>query len=263
VFSDKHLSWNWDDAKWMYDTARELKMPLMAGSSLPVTWRRPPIDVKRGARLVEAVGISYHTLDAYGFHALEMLQCLCERRRGGETGVAAVQCLEGAPVWKARDAGRFDARLLDTAWSYREHPTRSRTPLDEFVLVPTAFFIEYRDGFRATILTLNPVNDEWCIGWKQAEDPEPRSTLFWTQEARPFGHFSFLVQGIERMIHSGNPAWPVERTLLTTGLLDALLKSRLRGGLRLETPHLAITYQPTFDWEEPPPPPRGRPLDGR
>src|SRR5438270_707475 len=67
VFSDKHLSWNWDDAKWMYDTARELKVPLMAGSSLPITWRRPSLDLKRGARLSEAVGISYHTLDAYGF----------------------------------------------------------------------------------------------------------------------------------------------------------------------------------------------------
>src|SRR5205807_1681149 len=263
VFSDKHLSWNWDDAKWMYDTARELKVPLMAGSSLPVTWRRPSLDLKRGARLSEAVGISYHTLDAYGFHALEMVQCLCERRRGGEGGVAAVQCLEGPEVWKAREAGRFDASLFHAALSRREHATPSQAPLQESVPRPTAFFIDYRDGFRATILTLNPANDEWCMGWRQADRREPRSTLFWTQETRPFGHFTFLVQGIERMIHSGRPAWPVERTLLTTGLLDALLTSRLRGGVRLETPHLAIAYRPTCDWQEPAPPPEGRPLDGR
>jgi hypothetical protein len=235
----------------------------MAGSSLPVTWRRPPIDLKRGARLIEAVGISYHTLDAYGFHALEMLQCLCERRSGGEAGVAAVQCLEGPAVWKARDAGRFDAGLFDAAWSRRSHATASRSRLEGSVPGPTAFLIEYRDGFRGTILTLNPINDSWSIGWREAEEPEPRSTLFWTQEARPFGHFSFLLQGIERMIHSGRPSWPVERTFLTTGLLDALLTSRLRGGMRLETPQLAIAYQPTFNWQEPPPPPPGRPLDGR
>ena len=261
VFTDKHLSWNWADAKWMYDTARELKIPLMAGSSLPGTWRRPPIDVTRGARLIEAVGISYHTLDGYGFHALEMLQCLCERRRGGETGVSAVQCLEGPEVWKARAAGRFDANLFEAAWSRREGITKAR--LEESVPRPSAFLIEYRDGFRATILTLNPVNGEWCIGWREAAEAVPRSTLFWTQEARPFGHFTFLVQGIDRMLQTGQPAWPVERTLLTTGLLDALLTSRLRGGIRLETPHLAIKYQPTFEWSETVAPPQGRPLDGQ
>ena len=263
VFSDKHLSWNWDDAKWMYDTARELKVPLMAGSSLPITWRRPSLDLKRGARLSEAVGISYHTLDAYGFHALEMVQCLCERRRGGEVGVAAAQCLEGPAVWKARDAGRFDSKLLDAAWTRREQATRSKGRLEESVPNPTAFFIEYRDGFRATILTLNPANAEWCAGWREADEPEPRSTLFWTQEARPFGHFTFLVQGIERMIHTGQPTWPAERTLLTTGMLEALLISRLRGGVRLETPHLAIRYQPTFDWHEPAPPPQPLDLSGQ
>jgi len=261
VFTDKHLSWNWADAKWMYDTARELKIPLMAGSSLPVTWRRPPIDVTRGARLIEAVGISYHTLDGYGFHALEMLQCLCERRRGGETGVGAVQCLDGPEVWKARDTGRFDAKLFEAAWSRRERITKAR--LEETVPRPNAFAIEYLDGFRATILTLNPVNGEWCIGWREAAEAEPRSTLFWTQEARPFGHFTFLVQGIDRMIQTGQPTWPVERTLLTTGLLDALLTSRLCGGVRLETPHLAIEYQPTFEWQEPSAAPQGRPLDGQ
>ena len=79
VFVDKHLADNWADSKWLHDTAKELKIPLMAGSSLPVLWRYPPVDVKRGAKLKEIVAVSYHTLDAYGFHALEMVQCLAER----------------------------------------------------------------------------------------------------------------------------------------------------------------------------------------
>lgn len=261
VFSDKHLSWNWKDAQWMYDTAKQFSIPLMAGSSLPVTWRRPSADVNRGARLTEAVGISYHTLDGYGFHALEMLQCLCERRRGGEVGVAAVQCLEGAEVWKARDAGRFDASLLQEAWSRRPGASLAIEQLEKRVPNPTAFLIEYRDGFRAAILTLNPVNSDWSIAWK--EGAETRSTLFWTQEARPFGHFTFLLQGIEQMMRTGRPTWPAERTLLTTGMLDALLTSKLRGGVRVETPHLAIAYRPTFHWQPPPPPPPNRPLDSQ
>lgn len=256
VFSDKHLSWNWDDAKWMYDTARELRIPFMAGSSLPGTWRHPPDEVRLGAHLTEAVGISYHTLDAYGFHALEMLQCLCERRGGGETGVAAVRCLDGADVWKTK---RFDSELFESALSRRERPKMD--DLTKRVPNPTAFLIEYRDGFRAAILTLNPANSDWCIAWR--EDNKLRSTLFWTQEARPFGHFTFLVQGFEQMMHTGKPTWPVERTLLTTGMLDALLRSKERGGIRLETPQLAINYRPTFEWKEPPAPQPGRPLDAQ
>jgi hypothetical protein len=261
VFSDKHLSWNWADAKWMYDASRELRFPLMAGSSLPVLWRRPPIEVELGAAMTEAVGISYHTLDAYGFHALEGLQCLCERRRGGEVGVAAVQCLEGPAVWKARDAGRFDGALFEAAMARREHTNRFKGRIEDAVKDPILFLIEYRDGFRAAILTLNYANDEWCIAWRQRDRKEPLSTLFWTQEARPFGHFTFLTQGIEQMMHTGKPAWPVERTLLTTGTLDALLISKLKGGSRIDTPHLAVAYQPTFTWREPPAPPPDRPIN--
>src|SRR5207249_1555201 len=87
VFLDKHLADNWTDAKFIYDSARELKIPLMAGSSLPVTWRRPPADVKHGSRIREIVAITYHTTDAYGFHALEFVQALAEPRPGRQHGL--------------------------------------------------------------------------------------------------------------------------------------------------------------------------------
>src|SRR5919202_933474 len=73
VVNDKHLSASWKDAKWMYDKARELFVPFMAGSSLPVTWRRPPLKLPKGCDLVEAVQVGYGPLEAYGFHALEAL----------------------------------------------------------------------------------------------------------------------------------------------------------------------------------------------
>src|SRR5919202_28612 len=73
VFNDKHLSAEWKDARWMYDKARELFVPFMAGSSLPVTWRRPPLKLPKGCDLVEAVQVGYGPLEAYGFHALEAL----------------------------------------------------------------------------------------------------------------------------------------------------------------------------------------------
>ncbi|MBT4483885.1 MAG: hypothetical protein HOC71_09435, partial [Candidatus Latescibacteria bacterium] len=107
VFSDKHLSVDWDEAKWMYDQSREMNFPLMAGSSLPLAWRYPKIELEIGTPVEKAVVSFYGGKEAYGFHALESLQCMVERRRGGETGVAAVECLEGADVWKWTDANQW------------------------------------------------------------------------------------------------------------------------------------------------------------
>jgi len=118
VFSDKHLSAEWKDAKWVYDRARELFVPLLAGSSLPVTWRRPELKLPKDCELTEAVAIGYGPFEAYGFHALEGLQCMAERRKGGETGVKAVQCLSGEEMWKALDAGRWSKKLLEAAMGH-------------------------------------------------------------------------------------------------------------------------------------------------
>lgn len=252
VFCDKHLADNWKDAKWLYDTAGHLKVPLMAGSSLPVLWRYPPLDVTRGAKLKEIVAVSYHTLDAYGFHALEMVQCLAERRAGGETGVKQVRLLSGDAVWKAN----FDRALLRSALSrLKRSAYKPANDLKALVKKPTLIIIDYSDGFRANILTLNYEVAEWAVAWR--EGTQEKSTTFWTQEARPYMHFSYLVKGIERMIHTGRPTWPAERTLLTSAVLDAALISRLRKGVVVPTPYLNFAYQSGWNWKQPPPPPTG------
>ena len=74
VFNDKHLSWNWEWAKEMYDTSRSMGFPLMAGSSLPVTWRRPELELPLETAIDEALVAAHGPLDSYGFHALETLQ---------------------------------------------------------------------------------------------------------------------------------------------------------------------------------------------
>ncbi len=262
VFHDKHLADNWEDAKWIYDRARELKIPLMAGSSLPVLWRDPPVDVRRGAKLKQLVAVSYHRLDAYGFHAVEAVQALAERRAGHETGLAAVQCLTGAAVWDAERRGVYDRQLLDAALSrLQASPLLPGRSLQEIVPKPVLFVMDYRDGLRANILTLNDAVAEWSAAWQYA-DGTVESTLFRTQELRPFMHFTYLLQGVEQMMHSGQPAWPVERTLLSSGALDALLISKRDGQQRLATPWLDVRYECQWNWKQPPPPPPGRPLNG-
>lgn len=262
VFIDKHLADTWEDAHWIYQASQRLGFPIMAGSSLPTLWRRPPADVRPGQPLREMVAVSYHTLDAYGFHALEMVQTLAEQRQGGETGIASVQCLEGQAVWEAGEAGLYSTNLLHAAIGRLERQPRQGRTLKELARNPVLFLLSYRDGFKASVLTLNGAVAEWAVAWQAADDPAIRSTLFWTQEARPFMHFTYLLNGFERMVLTGKPAWPPERTLMTSGALDALLISKRDGGILVQTPHLEFAYPPAPPWTEPPPPPAGRPISG-
>ncbi len=263
VFIDKHLADNWTDAKWIYDTAARMKIPLMAGSSLPVLWRYPPADVRRDAKLKELVAISYHTLDGYGFHAMEMMQSLVERRAGGETGVKSVHCVEGDAVWEAGRHGVYDPQLLAAALSrLREKPIPKGKSVEQVAKQPVLMTINYRDGLRVNVLSLNYAVLEWASAWRYADSDEIQSTLFWTQEERPFMHFTYLLKGVEQMMHTGEPAWRVERTLLTSGVLDALLESK-RQGRPLETPYLNVQYKQSWNWHQPPPPPPGRPIQGQ
>jgi hypothetical protein len=66
--------------------------------------------------------------------------------------------------------------------------------------------------------------------------PDGRTTLA--------SFFSPLVNNMEKMYLSGKPTYPVERTLLTTGLTASGVESLYRKQVRVETPHLAIPYQP-------------------
>src|SRR6195256_6317889 len=115
LFSDKHLSWNWEWARKMYDTARELHFPFMAGSSLPVTWRTPSVEMPLGARISEALCVCYGGVDSYDFHGLETIQCMVERRHGGETGVEWVQAYRGDKFWDALREGVWPRPLMDAA----------------------------------------------------------------------------------------------------------------------------------------------------
>lgn len=259
VFVDKHLADNWADAKHIYDTARELNIPLMAGSSVPGSWRHPAADVERDAPVDEIVVLTFGSTDHYGFHALECLQAVAEQRRGGETGVRAVQCLTGDSVWAAQRENRFDPELFDAAMARLTRRPNPGKSLEESVKDPILWRVEYVDGLRATVLELNGAVSEWTGAWRYRSDRRIESTQFWTQEARPAAHFTLLLNGIENMMLAGRPSWNVERTLMTSGLLDALLQSRANGGVRKETPYLQFNYQPAWRWKQPPLPPPDRP----
>lgn len=239
VFNDKHLSPAWSDTKWMYDRAKKLKVPFMAGSSLPVSFRDPGISVPLGSEIESAVGIGYGGIESYGFHALEVYQCLMERRRGAEQGVKWVQCLRGDELWKAIDEGKVAKDVLQAALAVVPHRKDYDFRQDKG---STLFLFQYVDDHLGAVLML-PVGGT-SVSVKIKGQPLPIATRFEERSDPRFPHFAYLLKAIERMIHSGQPTYPVERTLLTSGILDRAITSLAEGGKRLMTPELAIEYQP-------------------
>lgn len=252
VFSDKHLSATWEDARAVYDAARKRMVPMLAGSSVPVSWRKPDLELPIGCELTGAVQVGYGPFEGYGFHAIEGLQCMVERRKGGETGVRAVQVVSGPEMWKAMDAGRFSQTLTEAGFARvpakRQGDYRTLTARKE--RSSSAILIEYTDGFRAAVLVTNGYlldgdGGGFAFAGQIRGEAEPRSCQFYLQGHDPFGHFIYLVKAIDSLIQTGHSPIPVERTLLTTGILDAAMNSRHENGKRIATPHLAgIRYQP-------------------
>jgi hypothetical protein len=258
VFNDKHLSWKWEWAKDMYDTSRRMRFPLMAGSSLPVTWRTPSIEMPLGSRIREAVSVCYGGVDSYDFHGLETLQCMVERRNGGETGVKWVQAYRGDAFWKAQREGVWPKDLVEAALcrSHTLKPARQgfnhvfpgAEEMRSLVKDPTAYCYEHQDGLKCTMLLMGGLVEDFNF----AARLDGQAGIFSTQMYLPMppartslaNFFSPLVNNVEQMFLTGKETYPPERTLLTTGLTAAGVESLFRQQTRYDTPHLGIAYQP-------------------
>ncbi len=167
VFVDKHLADNWEDAKYIHDTARELGIPLMANSSVPVSWRMPPADVVRGDDLEDVVILTYGSTDHYGFHTPECLQAVVEQRRGGETGIRAVQAHQDVAVWQWLGERKVAPDLLEAALRTLGDEPLSLETLRAKVPRPILWHVEYSDGLRASVLELNGAVNGWAGAWRR------------------------------------------------------------------------------------------------
>ena len=259
VFNDKHLSWNFDWAREMVDTSIELGFPLMAGSSLPVTRRLPPVDMPLGAAVEEALCVGCGWIDGGDFHGYETIQAMVERRRGGETGVRCIQAFRGDAFWEAFESGRWSRRLVDACLCRAQQLAVPRSgfnhvfpTVDEMrtlVKDPWAYQYEHRDGLRCTMIAMNGLfGGSWAFAAQLRDREQPLSTYM--DLPMPPGlanFFSPLVHHIEQLFLTGRPSYPIERTLLTTGLTAAGVESLHQGQRRLETPQLDIAYTPTAE----------------
>ena len=254
VYNDKHLSYSFEKARAMVRTAHEMGFPMLGGSSIPVTWRLPDVEIPQGAYIEDAVMVGEGGSDAMDFHALEGLQCMVERRHGGETGVKAVQMLVGDAVWMALDSGKISKKLLSSALSRSDTPlglseldSRPQDLVADGVLPglvknPAAYMIEYRDGFRATMLMLDGAVKDFNFA-STVRGVGNISTQFLLTPVPNVTYSACLVQKIEQMFMTGKAPYPIERTLLTSGMLESCLDSKKQGSVRLETPQLVVSYR--------------------
>jgi hypothetical protein len=255
VYNDKHLSYSFEKAKSMVETSRRLRFPMLAGSSIPVTWRLPSIDLPLGCVIEDALMVGEGGSDAMDFHALEGLQCMVERRGRGESGVKAVQMVEGDAVWKAGVEGRYSKELLTAALSRSDTPlgltvADGRTQdlvgsgeLQKIVKNPAAYFVEYRDGLKATMLMLDGAVRDFNFAARLKGVGQPVSTQFLLTPEPNVTYSACLMNKAEEMLSTGVAPYPVDRTLLVSGILESCLTSKVQGHSRLETPHLQVTYK--------------------
>jgi hypothetical protein len=255
VYNDKHLSYSLEKARKMADTSHRLKFPMLAGSSLPVTWRLPELELPLGCEIEDALMVGCGGSDPMDFHALEAMQCMLERRKGGERGVKSVQLIEGDAVWKAGEEGRWSKEMLRSALSRSDNlkgasVTDGRPQdmvgtgvLPGLVKDPWAYFIEYRDGTKATLLMLSDAVGDFTFAVKVKGHAGIQATQFFLSPDPNVTYSACLASKIEQMIVSGVAPYPVERTLLVSGMLESCLESRVKGHAKIDTPHLEVVYQ--------------------
>lgn len=242
TFFDKHLSYSWPKAKEMWQRATRLKVPMLAGSSIPVTIRVPELEIPLESRLEHAVGVGYGPLDAYGFHLLESIQCMVERRAGGETGIEWVEFLQGPQVWDwMKGEGTWARPLFDEA--LKRDPYRRQIPAEEESPSPARFLLKYRDGLMVAAFILTRSGSEWSFACRRKDASAIDSCYFGLPvKGRPLPHFDGFVKCIDDLFSTGKPPYPWERTVLTTGALALLFESK-GSGKRVQTPDLDIRYK--------------------
>ena len=249
LFNDKHYSYRWDWAREMVDVARANRMPLLAGSSVPLAQRRPCLELPHGTKITEAISIHGGQLESYGFHGLEVLQSMVETRGEiGETGISRIQVLEGEALFDAARQGRWSLDLAEAAMlAELDRRPRSMTRLlaGHENSKPHAILVEYRDGLKAAVLKVGNDSNRWNFACRVDGESKPRATALFNG---PWGNrclFKGLSHAIQSMFIHGREPYPAERTLLVTGALDTAVRSYHAGGKALDTPHLDVAYTPT------------------
>jgi hypothetical protein len=247
VFNDKHFSYNWDDAKWMFDKSRELGFPLTGGSSIPFYFRKPEIELANDTPIRNSIVIGGASDEGGIFHCIDVLQAFVERRKGGETGVKSVQSIRGPETSKWVDRNPWAGQLLDSV-------------AKSFDLKPGVFqeneranvcIVEYNDGTKAAVISGRGVGWTWAGEIEGQKEPTIVSMLGWAGPYSQYHASNAQPHWITEMMVTGKEPYNAERLLLSTGIVNHYMESNWENGRYsavgriIETPYMNMTYRPT------------------
>jgi len=240
IFSDKHLSYNIADSLWMFEQLQQRGIPFMGGSSIPHIPPVPSFDPALLQEATELLVVSFSdAIEAYGYHALELLQSLAEKRRGGETGVKAITALQGAEVWELMKRGEWPEDLmLQTLSLYDHNPVHPQLAKEDLITI--LFVVEYNDGFKGYVLQQSELVDQWGFAFRTV-DGQITAAVSATDTNRPWKHFARLTSMIEQFILTGQPLFPAERILMSSGLINLSMEALYDKKKRM-TPELNFDY---------------------
>ncbi|MDA0196792.1 MAG: hypothetical protein O2887_17165 [Bacteroidetes bacterium] len=245
VFNDKHFSYNWDEARWMFDKSRALNFPLSGGSSIPVYYRKPEIELSIDTPIKNSIVLGGTADEGAIFHAIDVLQAFVELRKGGETGVRSVQSIRGPETWKWVESNPWAGKLLDSvAKSFELEPGHfQQNPQTNMCVV------EYNDGTKAAVIGARNVGWTYACEIEGREEPTIISMLGW---AGPFDQYhasNALPHWITELMVTKKEPFNAERLLLSTGIVNHYMESNWENGRyspvgrRVETPVLNMTYR--------------------
>lgn len=242
VFNDKHFSWDFTESAQMLETAREMGFPLWGGSSLPHHAFVPVHPLAEGGTAREGLGLFFDSLEAYGYHSLELVQSFVEKR--GETGVRAVRALEGDAVRSAVAAGDVPADLLLAALTCHGYPHEAGVVpfLMERVESPVLFQVEHVDGLRTHHLFLPKFVQNFVVALRLDHGAIRAGQVAPGGAGQFFPTFATLNGRVETFFQTGHPPTNPLRTHLAAGVLQAALQTLGRDDGWRETPGLCVSY---------------------
>jgi hypothetical protein len=247
VFNDKHLSYNWNEARWMFDKSRELGFPLTGGSSIPYYFRKPEIELATDTPIKNSIVIGGASDEGAIFHCIDVLQSFTERRKGGETGVKSVQSIRGSETSKWVERNPWAGRLLDSvAKAFELKPgifqENSRA---------NACIVEHNDETKAAVISGSGVGWTFACEIEDQKEPTIISMLGWPGPYSQYHASNAQPHWITEMMVTGKEPYNAERLLLSTGIVNNYMDSNWEDGRysavgrRIETPFLNMTYRPT------------------
>jgi hypothetical protein len=159
-----------------------------------------------------------------------------------------VQSIQGPDTWKWTSRNPWAGKLLDAIrTSFNLKPGH----FEETIRQPRVTLVDYRDGTKAAIYSVQGVGWTYAGDIDKRKDPALVSMLGWPGPYSQYHAANAFEHWIVEMMLTRKEPVPAERLLLSTGITSYNMESNWENGRyspigrRVETPFMNMTYRST------------------